>query len=190
MVVPTDSRRRHERWLVGWLRRSMLRPYEGLEERDPPERRALQERGKTRHRPPSLRSPAGDLESRELKRRSISARAFAEACRILLGARARRASSPRAHFPECHRAPNKSGRRAARSPRLSDWSWLLVAFSLWARNSCSSYAYSSPSDIRLLLPFYIWWRAIVSEFIVNLIERFNTTNRRDGLPRSERVRHV
>src|SRR6267143_5286223 len=146
MVVPTDSRRRHERWLVGWLRRSMLRPYEGLEERDPPKRRALQERGKTRHRPASLRSPAGDLESRELKRRSISARAFGEACRILLGARARRASSPQAHFRECRRAPNKSGRRAARSPRLSDWSGPLAAFSLRARNSCLSCAFSSPFD--------------------------------------------
>jgi hypothetical protein len=48
------------------------------------------------------------------------------------------------------------------------------------RNSCSSWACASPFDLRLLLSFYIRWKAITREFILNLIERFNTSNRRNG----------
>src|SRR5437667_11392883 len=54
------------------------------------------------------------LESGTLKRRPISVPVCDEACRILQATRARRGSSPPAHFPVRHGAPNKYGRRATR----------------------------------------------------------------------------
>src|SRR5882762_8199247 len=91
------------------------------------------------------------LESRDLKQRSISAPVCGVACWIFPEARARRGSSPRAHFRARHRAPNRYGRRAVRSPRLSDWSGLLAACALLARNASSSWAYSSPFDCCFIL---------------------------------------
>jgi hypothetical protein len=84
-----------------------------------------------------------------LKQRWTSAPICGEGCGISQAARARRASNLRAHFPARRCAPNKSGRRAMRSPPLSVGSRLLAAFSPLARNSSSFWAYSSPFDCSL-----------------------------------------
>lgn len=103
-------------------------------------------------KPPWLKSGYAGWESRDLKQRSISAPVCGEACWIFPEARARRGSSPRAHSRARHRAPNRYGRRAVRSPRLSDCSGLLAACALLARDASSSWAYSSPFDCCFILP--------------------------------------
>jgi hypothetical protein len=95
------------------------------------------------------RKTFSSLESCDLKRRSILAPVCGEACWILRATRVQRASSLRAHFRVRHRAPNKYGRRAMRSPPLSDGTHLHSTFSPLARNSSPSWACSSPFDCGL-----------------------------------------
>src|SRR5213079_3172949 len=86
------------------------------------------------------------LQTGDFKRRPISARACDEACRILQATRARRGSSPPAHFQVRRCAPNRFGRRATRFLPWSDALRLPAAFSRLARNSSHSWTCSSPFD--------------------------------------------